>query len=397
MGNMLEGQEEFILLDEQRTVYEKIIKASLAGLKGKKQVLIIKGGPGTGKSVISMNALAELTKRRLNARYVTPNGAPRAVYESKLKDRITGDAFRHMFTGSGAFHKVEKDALEVLIVDEAHRLSEKSGFYKNEGENQIKEIINSSKTSVFFIDEAQKVTWSDIGEIEEIKRFATDVNADIQEYELVSQFRCGGSDDYLEWVDSMLGIKTSNQLFSLKSFDFRVFDNASDLHAEIRKRNEVNNKSRVVAGYCWNWISKKDSRLFDIQIPNDNYKARWNLSEYGNNWIIDEDSINEVGCIHTCQGLEVDYVGVIIGEDLRFEGGQLITDPAKRAKTDQSLKGFKKQLASEPIIAEAKADELIRNTYRTLMSRGMKGCYIYAVDEKTREYFRNAVNALPKG
>ena len=397
VGNMLEGQEEFILLDEQRTVYEKIIKASLAGLKGKKQVLIIKGGPGTGKSVISMNALAELTKRRLNARYVTPNGAPRAVYESKLKDRITGDAFRHMFTGSGAFHKVEKDVFEVLIVDEAHRLSEKSGFYKNEGENQIKEIINSSKTSVFFIDEAQKVTWSDIGEIEEIKRFATDVNADIQEYELVSQFRCGGSDDYLEWVDSMLGIKTSNQLFSLKSFDFRVFDNASDLHAEIRKRNEVNNKSRVVAGYCWNWVSKKDSRLFDIQIPNDNYKARWNLSEYGNNWIIDEDSINEVGCIHTCQGLEVDYVGVIIGEDLRFEGGQLITDPAKRAKTDQSLKGFKKQLASEPIIAEAKADELIRNTYRTLMSRGMKGCYIYAVDEKTREYFRNAVNALPKG
>ena len=302
-----------------------------------------------------------------------------------------------MFTGSGSFHKVEKDAFEVLIVDEAHRLSEKSGFYKNEGENQIKEIIHSSKTSVFFIDEAQKVTWSDIGEIEEIKRFATDVDADIQEYELVSQFRCGGSDDYLEWVDSMLGIKTSNQLFSLKSFDFRVFDNASELHAEIRKRNEVNNKSRVVAGYCWNWISKKDSRLFDIQIPNDNYKARWNLSEYGNNWIIDEDSINEVGCIHTCQGLEVDYVGVIIGEDLRFEGGQLITDPAKRAKTDQSLKGFKKQLASEPIIAEAKADELIRNTYRTLMSRGMKGCFIYAVDEKTREYFRNAVNALPKG
>ncbi|NBY50995.1 MAG: DUF2075 domain-containing protein [Actinobacteria bacterium] len=397
VGNMLEGQEEFVLLDEQRTVYEKIIKASLAGLKGKKQVLIIKGGPGTGKSVISMNALAELTKRRLNARYVTPNGAPRAVYESKLKDRITGDAFRHMFTGSGAFHKVEKDVFEVLIVDEAHRLSEKSGFYKNEGENQIKEIIHSAKTSVFFIDEAQKVTWSDIGEIEEIKRFATDVDADIQEYELVSQFRCGGSDDYLEWVDFMLGIKASNQLFSLKSFDFRVFDNASELHAEIRKRNEVNNKSRVVAGYCWNWISKKDSRLFDIQIPNDNYKARWNLSEYGNNWIIDKDSINEVGCIHTCQGLEVDYVGVIFGEDLRFEGGQLITDPAKRAKTDQSLKGFKKQLASEPIIAEAKADELIRNTYRTLMSRGMKGCYIYAVDEKTREYFRNAVNALPKG
>lgn len=397
VGNMLEGNEEFVLLDEQRTVYEKIVKASKESAARNKKVLIVKGGPGTGKSVISINALAELTKRRLNARYVTPNGAPRAVYESKLKDRISGDAFRHMFTGSGSFHKVEKNAFEVLIVDEAHRLSEKSGFYKNEGENQIKEIINSALTSVFFIDEAQKVTWSDIGEIEEIKRFAAEANAEIQEYELVSQFRCGGSDDYLEWLDSKLGIRDSDQLFSRKSFDFQVFDNAPELHETIRVKNEINNRSRVVAGYCWNWVSKKDSRLFDIQIPQDGYKAKWNLSEYGNNWIIDKNSVNEVGCIHTCQGLEVDYVGVIIGEDLRFDGTRLITDPFKRAKTDQSLKGFKKELASSPITAEAKADELIRNTYRTLMSRGMKGCYLYAVDKPTREFFKRAMEALPKG
>lgn len=397
VGNMLEGNEEFVLLDEQRTVYEKIIKASRESSARNKKVLIVKGGPGTGKSVISINALAELTKRRLNARYVTPNGAPRAVYESKLKDRISGDAFRHMFTGSGSFHKVEKNAFEVLIADEAHRLSEKSGFYKNEGENQIKEIINSALTSVFFIDEAQKVTWSDIGEIEEIKRFAAEVSAEIQEYELVSQFRCGGSDDYLEWLDSKLGIRDSDQLFSRKSFDFQVFENAQELHEIIRVKNEINNRSRVVAGYCWNWISKKDSRLFDIQIPEEGYKAKWNLSEYGNNWIIDKNSVNEVGCIHTCQGLEVDYVGVIIGEDLRFDGTRLITDPFKRAKTDQSLKGFKKELASSPITAEAKADELIRNTYRTLMSRGMKGCYIYAVDKPTREFFKKAMESLPKG
>jgi uncharacterized protein len=397
VGNMLEGQEEFVLLDDQKTVYEKILKASLDSKNGQKQVLIVKGGPGTGKSVISINALSELTRRRLNVRYVTPNSAPRAVYETKLKDRVSGDAFKHMFTGSGAFHRVEKNAYEVLIVDEAHRLSEKSGFYKNEGENQIKEIINSAHTSVFFIDEAQKVTWSDIGEIEEIKRFALEANAHIQEYELLSQFRCGGSDDYLEWLDSILGLRKSSQLFSKKSFDFRVYDNAKELHQEIKSKNRTNNRSRVVAGYCWNWVSKKDSRLFDIQIPDENYKAKWNLSQYGNNWIIDENSVDEVGCIHTCQGLEVDYVGVIIGEDLKFDGTRLVTDASKRAKTDQSLKGYKKELTRSPVSAESKVDELIRNTYRTLMSRGMKGCYVYAVDQKTRDFFKKSIEALPKG
>ncbi len=397
VGNMLKGDQEFVLLDEQITVYEKILEASRASQRGTKQVLIVKGGPGTGKSVISINALAELTRQRLNVKYVTPNAAPRTVYESKLKDRISGDAFRHMFSGSGSFHKAGKNEFDVLIVDEAHRLSEKSGFYKNEGENQIKEIITSSACSVFFVDEAQKVTWSDIGEISEIRRFASERGAQIQEFELVSQFRCGGSDDYLEWLEAILEIKSSNQLFTKSSFDFRVFESATELHNAIREKNLNNNKSRVVAGYCWNWDSKKNSNLFDIKIQEEGYKARWNLSEYGNNWIINESSIDEVGCIHTCQGLELDYVGVVIGEDLVFDGTRVATDPSKRAKTDQSLKGYKKERKENPISADAKADELIRNTYRTLMSRGMKGCYIFAVDPKTREFFRSAITKLPEG
>lgn len=397
VGNMLKGDQEFVLLDEQITVYEKILEAARISRDGTKQVLIIKGGPGTGKSVISINALAALTKQRLNVKYVTPNAAPRTVYESKLKDRISGDAFRHMFSGSGSFHKAGKNDFDVLIVDEAHRLSEKSGFYKNEGENQIKEIIASSSCSVFFVDEAQKVTWSDIGEISEIKRFAAESSAQVQEFELISQFRCGGSDDYLEWLEGILGIKRTNQLFSRNEFDFRVFETATELHNVIKEKNQENNKSRVVAGYCWNWDSKKNPNLFDIKIPKEGYKAQWNLSEYGNNWIINDSSIDEVGCIHTCQGLELDYVGVIIGEDLAFDGSRLFTDPSKRAKTDQSLKGYKKERKENPISADSKADELIRNTYRTLMSRGMKGCYIFAVDQKTREFFRDAISKLPKG
>lgn len=393
VGKMLKGFEEFVLLDEQKTVYEKILESAAKSQSGNKQVIIVDGGPGTGKSVISINALATLTRDRLNVRYVTANGAPRDVFKAKLSGELTTDAFKQLFSGSGSFHALESNTYDVLIADEAHRLTAKSGFYKNEGENQIKEIINASRTSVFFIDEAQKVTWSDIGEIETIQRFAKEAGADIQEYKLNSQFRCNGSDDYLEWLEQFLGVKPSNgQLFSRDSFDFKVFDNPIELHEEISRLNKLNGKSRMVAGYCWDWISKKDPSKMDIVI--NGYKARWNLQKYDDSWIINPHSIEEVGCIHTCQGLEVEYIGVIVGNDLRFERENLITDPSARAKTDKSLSGFKKSLEKDEVAALKKADELIRNTYRTLMSRGMRGCYIYCTDKKTNEYFKATIEEM---
>lgn len=393
VGNMLKGIEEFILLDEQKTVYEKILESAKKSQTGKKQVIIVDGGPGTGKSVISINALASLTKERMNTRYVTANGAPRDVFKAKLSNELTSDAFKQLFSGSGSFHSMEKDSYDVLIADEAHRLTAKSGFYKNEGENQINEIIGSAKTSVFFIDEAQKVTWADIGEKESIRNFAKEAGAELQEYQLTSQFRCNGSDDYLAWLEQFLGVKPSDgQVFSRESFDFQVFDNPTDLHEEIKRLNKLNGKSRMVAGYCWNWISKNDFEKRDIVI--DSYRARWNLQKYDDSWIINPNSVNEVGCIHTCQGLEVEYIGVIVGNDLRIESGTFITDPSARAKTDKSLSGFKKSLQSNEVDALKKADELIRNTYRTLMSRGMKGCYVYCTDKKTNEYLKSTLKEM---
>ncbi|TRZ88030.1 MAG: DUF2075 domain-containing protein [Streptomycetaceae bacterium] len=150
VGSMLKGHEEFVLLDEQKTVLEKIVKASKDSITGQKRVIVVNGGPGTGKSVISINALARLTGERLNARYVTPNAAPRAVFESKLK-KIFGKAeIRHLFSGSGSFTESEAESFDTLIVDEAHRLKMKSGMFRNLGESQIKEIIKSAHTSVFF-------------------------------------------------------------------------------------------------------------------------------------------------------------------------------------------------------------------------------------------------------
>ena len=393
VGSMLKGQEEFVLLDEQKTTLEKIVKTSLDSINGKKRVMIIKGGPGTGKSVISINALARLTSQRLNARYVTPNAAPRAVFESKLK-KIFGKAdLRSLFSGSGSFTETASGSFDTLIVDEAHRLKMKSGMFKNLGENQVKEIIKSANTSVFFIDEAQKVTWSDVGEISMIEEQAALAGASVERLELISQFRCSGSDDYIAWLDEVLGISAgSDSYFSTDNFDFKVFDSPTELHNVIREKNKVNNKSRVVAGYCWDWVSQKKPELSDIEIKEFNYKATWNLTSDGSEWIISPKSVEEVGCIHTCQGLEVDYVGVIIGRDLVVVDGVLKTDPSARAKTDKSLAGFKKEQKIDPVGAELKADEIIRNTYRTLMSRGMKGCYVYFVDPATADYFKKLLN-----
>jgi DUF2075 family protein len=389
VGSMLTGHEDFILLDEQKTVLEKIVNAANDSLKGKKRVLVINGGPGTGKSVISINALARLTGQRLNARYVTPNAAPRAVFESNLK-KIFGKAdIRNLFSGSGSFTESSADQFDTLIVDEAHRLKMKSGMFRNLGENQVKEIIHSARTSVFFIDEAQKVTWADVGEIMMIEQQAALAGAIVERFELTSQFRCGGSDDYIAWLDQALGvhIDTANY-FSRDKFDFQIFDSPVELHEAIKEKNKVNNKSRVVAGYCWDWISKSNPKLSDITIEEFGYKATWNLTSDGSEWIISTTSVDEVGCIHTCQGLEVDYIGVIIGRDLMVVDDSLTTNPSARAKTDRSLAGYKKELKKDLIGAEIKADEIIRNTYRTLMTRGMKGCYVYFVDPATAEHFR---------
>lgn len=148
----------------------------------------------------------------------------------------------------------------------------------------------------------------------------------------------------------------------------------------------------MVAGYCWDWNSKKNPVEMDIVIPEHNFAKQWNLANDGMLWLIKEDSVNEVGCIHTYQGLELDYVGVIIGPDLIVRNGKVIIDAYMRSSNDRSIMGLKKMIKENPEEATKLADAIIKNTYRTLMSRGMKGCYIYCTDEETEEYFKGMVN-----
>lgn len=392
ISNMLKGNREFIMIDDQKVVYENILQLACKSQKdGKKRTIIVEGGPGTGKSVIAVQLLVGLTKKNQFVQYVSKNQAPRNVYKAKLKGTVKLSSVDNMFRGSASYVHVGKDQINTLIVDEAHRLEERSQYTKKTGnENQIKEIINASKCSVFFIDESQRVTMSDIGSVDEIKKWAKVESSEITQLKLLSQFRCNGSDGYLAWVDNTLEIQpTANYNLEDIDYDIRVLDSPLEVRELIIEKNKINHRSRMLAGYCWDWIrdGKNNSKVHDIKIGD--FEMSWNL---GNSiFALDETSIDEIGCIHTSQGLEFDYVGLIIGDDMRYEDHHIVTDASKRAKTDQSMKGIKKLDKQDHCKAEEKADEIIKNTYRTLMTRGMKGCYIYCTDQNLRNYLKQKI------
>lgn len=390
IASMLKGNREFIMIDEQKVAYEEILRLSLLSQTDfKKRTIIVQGGPGTGKSVIAVNLLAELTARDQMVQYVSKNSAPRQVYLKKLKGQMKKSSVDNMFKGSGTYTETGLNVAHTLLVDEAHRLNEKSGMFHNMGENQIKEIIHSAFCSVFFIDESQRVTMDDIGSVEEIEKWAKEEGSELYYLELESQFRCNGSDGYLAWLDDTLDIRhTANYDLEGIDFDIRICNSPNEMRNLVIEKNKATNRARILAGYCWEWFKKEqnNSNYHDIKI--NDFEMSWNLGS-GEPFAVSDTSINEVGCIHTSQGLEFDYVGVIIGDDMRFENGKVVTDFNRRAKTDQSLKGIKKLYKENPELANAKADEIIKNTYRTLLTRGMKGCYIYCTDPGMKEYLKN--------
>ena len=396
ISSMLKGNKEFVMIDEQKVVYEEILRLSEMCQKDfKKRTVIVKGGPGTGKSVIAVNLLAELTMRDQMVQYVSKNSAPRDVYKRKLKGDFKKSSIDNLFKGSGMYTETPKDSIHTLLVDEAHRLNEKSGMFHNKGENQIKEIINGAFCSVFFIDESQRVTMDDIGSIEEIKMWAEREGSEIYELELVSRFRCNGSDGYISWLDNTLEIRdTANLDLDGIDFDFKICESPNEVRELILEKNKTS-VARMLAGYCWDWNKQEanNTDYHDIQIGD--FEMSWNLGS-GEPFAVSETSINEIGCIHTSQGLEFDYVGVIIGNDIRYEDDHIVTDFSKRARTDQSLKGIKKLYKEDPEEARRRAEEIIKNTYRTLLTRGMKGCYVYCTDSKLAEHFRERMMAYSK-
>jgi len=392
LSSMLKGKPEFVLIDDQKLVYETALELARKAQAGAKQVMIVEGGPGTGKTVLAINLLVRLIAGHLNAKYITKNAAPRAVYEAKLKGDFKKSAISNLFSGPDSLYSAEQDTYGALILDEAHRMREKSGIFGNRGKNQIAEAIRASRFCVFFVDNAQQVTLKDIGSSEVVRQLASQAHAQVTEARLESQFRCNGSDGFLGWIDHTLGIRmTGNPTLAGVSYDFRVCADPEELRRLIEERNASSNRARLVAGYCWEWKSKKSKQAMDVVIPGTGFAAQWNLTEDGGTWIMRPGSVKQVGCIHTCQGLELDFVGVILGHDYVVRDGKWVVYAGRRAKGDRSIQGYGKLLLNDRVAGEKKIAEIVRNTYRTLMTRGSRGCYVYSVDPETNEFLRNSM------
>ena len=384
VGHILNGNTEFEMIDEQVVAYSTVLKlvANSVG-DARKHTIIVQGGPGTGKSVIAINLLAKILNNGYSCSYVTKTSAPRYTFaESLIKGKHTLSYLRGLFIGAGTCYKLKVNSFDCLLCDEAHRLTSKSGIFAHEGENQVKEVINASKISVFFVDEDQIVTVKDIGTVEEIKKQAAALGSVVHcndSLKLTSQFRCNGSDGYIAFLDDVLQIRrTANRSSFDLDYDIRVFDDVCEMREALRTKN-VNNKARMIAGYCYPWLSKRDKSKMDIILPG-GFEAQWNFTTHM--FASDPNSFDQVGCIHSTQGLEFEYVGIIIGLDLIYRDGNVVTDYKQRDRSDKSIPRGKTQESL------ALADKIIRNTYKTLLSRGQKGCYIYCQDKALSDYLK---------
>jgi len=397
--SMLEGNPEFQLIDDQDEAF-RIIRHQVLDESDRthRHVFVVQGGPGTGKSVIAVRLMAEALKKKRMAFFVAPNKAFRDALVIGLSkgDRRYRDDGQSLFRSSWSFHESDyrKDERnEILVVDEAHRLKDQAYQYK--GKSMVEDMVRGARISVFFIDESQKVQWADSGTVAAIKTAASKYKAEFHDpMQLTAQFRCNGSVGYLNWLNDVLQIQETGNYENRGDgqYDFQVFDTADDLYRALKTKN-MENKARLIAGYSWEWPSKGRERGTKAKhVQADGLALPWNYD--GENWASAKDGIEQVGCIHTIQGLEFDWLGVLIGDDLAFIDGKVLGRPEKRAKSDKSLSGYKAALiaakgnAATTAEAHAKAESIIKSTYRVLLSRGRKGTFVWCQDKGLARYFK---------
>ena len=397
VGSLFKGNKFFLLLDEQKVLYETLIHTPITE---QKQVVIIKGGPGTGKSVLSFNLLYGMLKPGKNAVLVAPNASFREVMKKKLQEsgmkksssKISDEmVLNNIITGSAGFVDTKSNQYDVVIVDEAHRLKDKKA-YQYRGENQIDDVINASRLTIFFVDDLQSIRPEDIGSVKNIKKIASTYNAKVSEHVLDVQFRCSGMDGYINWLDHTLYIKnTANyDSWDQDAFSFTLCNSPHDVYDFITKKANENYEARMLAGYAWKWTSEKDgngnAQIDDVVIKEHDFSMPWNARSASTTWAIDKSGVHQIGCIHTSQGLEFDYVGILIGKDLQY-------DPVKK-ELFASWANYKDAAGKKTLKENPKQlTQLVKNIYKVLLTRAMKGCYVYCHDENLQEYIRTC---LPK-
>ncbi len=398
VAKLIKGKPEYVLLDEQLVVYDKVVEAAKDGVKGRKKVaIIVLGGPGTGKSVIAMNLLGDLSGMGLNAHYVTGSRA----FTSTIRE-IVGTRGAAQVRYFNSYMGADTNVIDVMIADEAHRIRETSNNrftpkVKQSKVPQIHELLKASRTSVFFIDDNQIVRPGEIGSTGYIKTEAEKLHCDVCEFELEAQFRCAGSDAFVSWVNNTLGIQRTPHVMwnQTDEFDFRIMPTPQALEDAIRKRLEEKSTARLAAGFCWPWSKPRSNGTLVDDVVIGDYVRPWNAKSDSGSlapgipkeslWAYDSGGVNQIGCVYTAQGFEFDYVGVIFGPDLVYEpeAADWKGDKAKSFDTVVKRSGDR-------------FTQMVKNTYRVLLTRGMKGCYVHFMDKNTENLFRSRVEHTGK-
>ncbi|HWO28339.1 MAG TPA: DUF2075 domain-containing protein, partial [Candidatus Acidoferrum sp.] len=398
IAKLIKGKPEYVLLDEQLVVYDKVIEAATDGIKsGNKVTIIVRGGPGTGKSVIAMNLLGDLSGMGLNAHSVTGSRA----FTSTVRE-IVGTRAAAQVRYFNSYMDVKSDVIDVMIADEAHRIRETSNnrftpSVKKSKLSQIHELLTASRTSVFFIDDNQIVRPGEIGSVQYIKSEAETLNCAVHEFELEAQFRCAGSDAFVGWIDNTLGIRRTAHVMwnEADAFDFRIMPTPQALERAIKEKLGAKSTARMTAGFCWPWSNpKSDGTLVDDVVIGE-YSRPWNAKSNSGSlgpgipkeslWAYDEGGVNQIGCVYTAQGFEFDYAGVIFGTDLVYNPdlGEWQGDRTK--SYDTVVKRSRDRFT-----------EMVKNTYRVLLTRGMKGCYVHFINKDTEYFFRSRIERPEK-
>lgn len=396
-SRMVHNQNAYVLLDSQQVVFSKVlaeVREAARAKSRKKTIILVHGGPGTGKSVIALHLLGRLSGEGLNAMHLTGSKA----FTENMR-RLVGSRAAAQF---GYFNINKRGDLppnqfDALILDEAHRIrgSSRDRFTKSaawSGQPQIDELINTARVSVFFMDDRQVVRPAEVGSSKLVREAAEHANAKLLEYELDTQFRCSGSDGFINWVENTLSIRrTANPLWKRDDpYEFGIVDSINELEQRIRTKAREGS-ARLVAGFCWPWsIPRADGTLeHDVKIGE--WSMPWNARPdegrlakgipKSNFWASDLGGLEQIGCVYTAQGFEFDYVGIIFGRDLRYSWAENTWFGDKTQSFDTVVKRSKEQFL-----------DLVKNTYRVLFTRGIKGCYVYFLDDDTRKFFQSRID-----
>ena len=394
----LKERSHFTLLDEQRVAYELVLHAvERSRAADHKSVVVVSGGPGSGKSVIALSLLGELARQGRAALHATGS---KSFTQTLRRYAGKGSArLRNMFLYFNSFMTAERNGIDVLICDEAHRIRETSvnrftrSSQRQGARAQLEELIAAARVPVFLLDEHQVVKPGELGNVEIITAYAKKLNLEVDLVSLHDQFRCGGSEAYEQWVLNLLGLGGGQPTVweGDGRFELRIAETPHEMEAFLAAKQAAGETARMTAGYCWPWSDPRpDGTLVnDVQVGS--WSRPWNVKSdrsVGDApgspfWATDPAGFGQVGCVYTAQGFEYEWSGVILGPDLVARDGRLVTDRAE----------FKDpNFRSRKTVPDEEADRLIRNTYKVLMTRGMRGTVLFATDPATRAFLADLIH-----